>query len=166
MKKFTFFVSLMLLLPAFADSMEKPSSKEAAKVINYYHNGVGNGAILMECKLCVDVNSEEPDKNECGQVITNNKVNQGDEVFIWMNFLVPAGDEAAVLVGYTRNNVTRNTQHITLPGATRFRTWKRIPTNQVGEWTVNILQELGNGDLNLGGLSFTVLEAGGEKPVQ
>ncbi len=165
MKKFTVFVSLMLFLPALADALEKPSSKEAARVISYYHNGVGNGAILMECKLCIDVNNEDPDKNECGQVITDNKVNQGDEVFIWMNFLVPAGDEAAVLLGYTRDKITRNTQHLTLPGATRFRTWKRIPTNQVGEWKVTILQEMENDDLNLGGLSFTVIGDGSKKPV-
>ncbi|MCP4670158.1 MAG: hypothetical protein GY857_02520, partial [Desulfobacula sp.] len=124
MKKFTIFVSLLLCLPALANALEKPSPKEAMRVINYYHNGVGNGAILMESKLCMDVNKEDPDKNECGQVVTDNKVNQGDEVFVWMNFLVPASDEASVLVGYTRGNITRNTQHMTLPGATRFRTWK------------------------------------------
>ncbi len=160
MKKFTVLVSLVLCLSTFANALEKPTSKETLRVINYYHSGVGNGAILMESKLCMDINKEDPDKNECGQVITDNKVNQGDEVFIWMNFLVPAGDEAAVLVGYTRDKITRNTQHLSLPGATRFRTWKRIPTNQVGEWKVNILQEMGNDDLDLGGLSYTVVEEG------
>ena len=158
MKRKAVFVIILLGITALAYALEKPTPKEAARVINYYHNGIGNGAIMMECKLCVGVNSEEPNKNECSDVIQNNQVNQGDEVFLWMNFLVPAGDEASVLVGYTRDNITRNTQHIKLPGATRFRTWKKIPTNQVGKWKVNILQEMGNDDVALGGLDYTVTE--------
>ncbi len=158
MKKIIIFVAIMLCMPAFVNALEKPSPKEVSRVINYYHNGVGDGAILMESKLCLDINKEDPNKNEGGQIVPDNKVNQGEAVYIWMNFLVPAGDEAAVLIGYTRGKITRNTQHISLPGTTRFRTWKKIPTNQAGSWKINILQEMGNNDFNLGELSYTVIE--------
>ena len=147
MKKISIIVALILGFTAIVSAAEKPTSKETARVINYYHNGMGNGAILMESKLCMDVNKDEPNKNECNEIIPGNKVNQGDEVFLWLNFLIPAGDEASVLVGYSRDNVTRNTQHLKLPGATRFRTWKRIPTNQIGDWKVTVLQEMSNDDI-------------------
>ena len=158
MKKLMVVMTLVLCSPGICFALEKPDPREVKRVMDYYFYGAGKGAILTETKLCLEIKTEEPDKNECVQVITDNKVARGDDVFIWMNFMVPTNDEASVILGYTRDKITRNTQHVAIPNATRFRTWKKIPTNRTGMWKISIIQELEQDDLSLGTLQYEVLE--------
>jgi hypothetical protein len=75
-----------------------------------------------------------------------------------MNFLVPAGEESKILLQYSRKNKVRNTSNISLGGATRFRTWKKIPTATPGNWKVTLVQELENSDMDIGHLEFFVID--------
>ena len=149
--------SLCGSLAVMADG--KPTPAEARKVINYYFNGKGQGAVLMDYKLCKEISKQGDMKNECVTEIADKKVAKGEDAYIWMNFLVPAGEESKILVQYSRNDKVRNTSNISLSGATRFRTWKKIPTGTAGDWKINLIQELESGDVDIGQMKFSVVEA-------
>lgn len=159
MKKIVCALTFSLLAPAgFSITQEKPTPEEAKKVINYYFNGKGQGVIPVEYKLCekVAVNGEQ--KNECVSEISGSTVVKGQKVYLWMNFLVPAGENAKILLQYSRENLVRDTANVSLGGATRYRTWKRIPTSTTGDWKVNVFQEMANEDLEIGQLEFSVID--------
>ena len=159
MKK-TFALSVLLLcVPATGMAADKPTPEEARKVINYYFNGKGQGAIPLEYKLCQEVAQKGEEKNECVTELSDLKIEKGKDAYLWMNFLVPAGEDAKILLQYTRQNKVRNTSHVTLGGATRYRTWKKIPTATAGDWKVDIVQEMESKDLELGAIKFSVVEA-------
>lgn len=147
-----------LCAPFSALSQDKPTPEEARKVINYYFNGKGQGVIPMEFKLCKEVSQKGEMKNECIAEISDKKIAKGQDAYIWMNFLVPAGDKSKILLQYSRKDVVRNTSSVSLGGATRFRTWKKIPTDTAGEWKVNLIQELENADLDIGQVNFSVVD--------
>ncbi len=136
----------------------KPSPEEARKVINYYFNGKGQGVIPMEYKLCKEISKKGDAKNECVAEISKKTIAKGEEVYLWMNFLVPAGEESKILLQYSRKDKVRNTSNISLGGATRFRTWKKIPTTTTGNWKVTVVQELDNSDMDIGQLEFSVID--------
>lgn len=140
-------------------AQEKPTPAEARKVISYYFNGKGQGAVLMDYKLCKEISQQGDMKNECVADIANNKAAKGEDAYLWMNFLVPAGEKSKILIQYSRNDKVRNTSNVSLGGATRFRTWKKIPTGTAGNWKVNLIQELENGDVDIAQMKFTVVEA-------
>ena len=140
-------------------AQDKPTPEEARKVINYYFNGKGLGVIPMEYKLCKEISEKGDAKNECISEIPDKTLAKGEEAYLWMNFLVPAGDESKILLQYSRKDKVRNTSNITLGGATRFRTWKKIPTTTAGDWKITMVQELDNADLDIGHLEFSVVDA-------
>ena len=149
----------LICTPVLAMAQDKPTPQEARKVINYYFNGKGMGVVPMEYKLCKEVALKGEMKNECVNEISNKKIAKGEEVYLWMNFLVPAGEESKILVQYTRNDLVRDTSNVTLGGATRYRTWTKIPTNTTGSWKAKMLQEMDNADMKIGELEFSVVEA-------
>lgn len=152
-------VVALLVAPVLAMAQEKPTPQEARKVISYYFNGKGHGVVPMEYKLCKEVALKGEMKNECIKEASSKSIAKGEEVYLWMNFLVPAGEESKILVQYSRNNEVRDTSNLTLGGAKRYRTWKKIPTNTTGDWKVKMLQELGNSDIDIGQLEFSVVDA-------
>lgn len=145
--------------PLAAIAQDKPTPQEARKVINYYFHGKGQGVVPMEFKLCKEISLKGETKNECVSEIPNKKVAKGEEAYLWMNFLVPAGEESKILVQYSRKDVVRDTSNVSLGGATRFRTWKKIPTTTPGNWKVSLVQEMDNSDVNIGQLEFSVIDA-------
>lgn len=160
MKRLSIVLMVSLLSFSMAWAGEKPTSDEARKVIDYYFHGKGNGAILMDLSICEKVGLEEgPDKNECLDSVNPGQIQLGDELHLWMNFLVPLNDNADIILAFSRKGKVRRTANIKLAGATRYRTWKRIPTGKAGQWTVTILQELEDQDLELGKMQFTVTAA-------
>ena len=151
-------LTVSLLTFGIASAQEKPSPDETRKVIDYYYHGKGNGAVLMDMRICGKIGLEEGvDKNECLDSINPSQVELGRELHLWMNFLVPLNDSADIIVAFSRKGKVRRTVTIKLAGATRYRTWKRIPTNKTGQWTLSILQELEDQDLELGTMQFTVI---------
>ena len=145
--------------PLAAMAQDKPTPEEARKVINYYFNGKGQGVIPMEYKLCKEISQKGEMKNECVAEISNKTIAKGEEAYLWMNFLVPAGEQSKILLQYSRKSKVRNTSNITLGCATRFRTWKKIPTTTTGHWKLTMIQELDNADIDIGHLEFTVVDA-------
>lgn len=157
MKRFSIALMLPLLVFGMAWAEEKPTPDEARKVIDYYYHGQGKGAILMDLSICEKVGQEEgPDKNECLDSVNPGQIQLGQELHLWMNFLVPLNDSADIILAFSRKGKVRRTANLKLGGATRYRTWKRIPTDKAGQWTVSILQELEDQDLELGSMQFTV----------
>jgi hypothetical protein len=139
-------------------AQDKPTSEEARKVIDYYFHGKGKGVVPMEYKFCREVSQKGENKNECVAEIAANSVKKGQEAYLWMNFLVPAGEEAKILLQYSRNDMVRDTSNVSLGGATRYRTWKRIPTSTPGDWKVRLVQEMSNADLEIGQLQYSVVD--------
>lgn len=142
--------------PAFAT--EKPTADETRKVITYYFTGQGNGAVLMDKVMCGEIGQEDPDKNECIYVIDPGRIGQNQELYIWMSFLVPSEATADILVSFNHKGKVRRTGSVKLKGATRFRTWKKIPTHKTGQWTATITQEMEDKDLELGSIQYTVVD--------
>ena len=161
MKKIIYALTITALcVPLSAIAQDKPTPEEARKVINYYFNGKGHGVIPMEYKLCKEISQKGDMKNECVSEISDKKIRKGDAVYLWMNFLVPVGEQSKILLQYSRKNKVRTTSSISLGGATRYRTWKKIPTATAGKWKVQVIQELENADIDIGHLEFSVVEAG------
>ena len=145
--------------PLTAMAQEKPTPAEARKVISYYFNGKGQGVIPMEYKFCKEISQKGEMKNECVADISDKAIAKGEEAYLWMSFLVPAGEKPRILLQYSRKNKVRNTSTITLGGATRFRTWKKIPTNTTGDWNITVVQEMDNADVDIGHLKFSVVDS-------
>ena len=160
MKRLSIALMVSLLVFGMAWAEEKPTPDEARKVIDYYYHGKGKGAILMDTTICEKVGQEEgPDKNECLNSVNPGQIQQNQEVHLWMNYLVPLNDTADIILAFSRKGKVRRTANIKLAGASRYRTWKKIPTDKAGQWTVSILQELEDQDLELGSMQFTVTAA-------
>lgn len=147
-----------LSAPLAALAQDKPTPEEARKVVNYYFNGKGQGVVPMEFKLCKEISLKGETKNECVSEISDKKLMKGEEAYLWMNFLVPAGEESKILLQYSRKNMVRDTSNVSLGGATRFRTWKKIPTTTAGDWKVSLVQEMENADVNIGQMEFSVVD--------
>jgi hypothetical protein len=158
MVKIGLLVCLLLWLPASILAQEKPAAAEAKKVVDYYYQGKGQGAILMAHKLCSKIYEEGPLKYECQEEITGGQIQKDREAFLWMNYMVPAEDTADIIIQYKRNNMVRGVSNFELPGSLRYRIWKKIPTDKIGDWQVDIIQELQDSDLNLGNLQYKVTE--------
>lgn len=148
----------LLSLPVLAGAHDKPTPDEAKKVINYYFHGKGQGVVPMEYKFCQQVSLKGESKNECVSEISANALKKGQEAYLWMNFLVPAGERAKLLLQYSRNNMVRDTSNFSLGGATRYRVWKRIPTTTAGSWKVKLVQEMEKADVEVGELEYSVAE--------
>ena len=149
-------VLVLCLAPAIGPAQEQPTGEEANRVINYYFNGQGYGAVLMESKLCREIAEEGKYKNECINPVSDNMVNKGEEVDLWMKFLVPEGDEASILISFSIDGRVRKVSKTTISGSVRWRTWKAIPTYRTGDWSVVVLQEMADQDVQLGSMEYTV----------
>lgn len=156
MKKFVLLVVMIALGFQTAAAQDRPSAQEVRKVVDYYYNGQARGVILAEHFLCTEVALEGDDKNDCRVTHELPAVAQGAEMLLWLNFLVPSGDEADILVLFSRKGHVRSTAKIAVKGAIRYRTWKKIPTAKVGEWQVTVLQEMGEEDLELATFNYRV----------
>lgn len=160
MKKLGLLTFLLFCLPCLLLAQEKPTPAEAQKVIDYYYQGKGRGAVLVAHRLCSQIYEDGPYKYECQEVVTGGQIEQGREVFLWMNYLVPTGDQPDIIIHFKRNNKVRSVSNLELPGALRYRTWKKIPTEKPGDWEVSIIQELPDTDIKMGTLQYSVVEAG------
>ncbi len=159
MKKL-FVLSLLLFLPTALCAQEKPSSAEAKKVMDYYFSGQGGGAVLMEYKLCTEISKEGETKNDCITDFSGTTVEKGQTVFLWMNFMVPSGDKADIILEFMRNGKVRGIKELDLNGTIRYRINRKILTDKTGNWKIKIVEEVGDQEINHGGLEYTVVEPG------
>jgi hypothetical protein len=156
MKFICFIIVSMLMFPCMINAMERPSPENAKKVIDYYYNGKGNGTILMEYQLCKEIQKEGAGKNTCADDMTDTVIKKGEKVFLWMHYFIPYGDKINLLAEYKIRNKVRKVTEFTVSGGLRYRTWKQIATKKTGEWSVSIIQELDDKDLEIGNFKYTV----------
>lgn len=161
MKKISYVLAVSLAAtPGFVMAQDKPTAAEAKKVVDYYFHGKGQGVLPVEYKFCKEVAVKGENKNECVTEISDKTLKQGEEAYLWMNFMVPSDEEPKILLQYSRDNMVRDTANVSLRGAVRYRTWKRIPTTTTGDWKVRLFQEMANTDLDIGELEYSVSGAG------
>ncbi len=149
----------LLFLPNVILAQDKPTPEEAKKVIDYYYRGKGKGVVLVDHKLCQEIYEDGVEKYECRQEVADREIRKGQELYLWMRFLVPAGDKAEILLQFRRKDKVRKVLPLVLPGSLRYRTWKKIPTDKTGNWEITFVQEMEDGDFNLGSLQYSVVGA-------
>ena len=159
MKKIIYVLAMSLFfMPMLSIAQDKPGSEEVKKVIDYYLYGGGKGVVPMEAKFCGEVALEGENKNECVSVLSAQSIMKNQEAYLWMNFMVPAGEQAKILLQYSRDNMVRDVDTIAISSSIRYRTWKRVPTNKAGTWNVMILQEMPKSDVEVVQLQYSVVD--------
>lgn len=153
MKRISLLSFLVVCIPALIFAQEKPTMNEAKKVMDYYYYGQGKGVVLKDYKFCHKIK-----ESECDQEIADRKMIKGQKVFLWMDFLVPVGDKADMYLEFKRQNKVRKVVEFVISGSIRYRTYQIIPTNKIGDWVVNIIQEMEDKDINLGEFRYTVVD--------
>jgi hypothetical protein len=146
----------VVCIPVLIFAQEKPTTNEVRKVIDYYYHGQGKGAVLKNYKFCHKIK-----ESNCEEAIAKGKMIKGEKVFLWMDFLVPVGDKAEMYMEFKRKNKIRKVTDFIISGSIRYRTYQVIPTNRVGDWVVNIIQEMQDKDINLGEVRYTVVDVNG-----
>lgn len=145
--------------PVLAAAGDKPSPEEARKVLDYYYHGKGMSPVLVETKICHDVQREGDEKNECAGDISGQPVKKGDSVYIWMAFMAPnGGDTQSAIVQLELNGVARWVRNVQVPGQLRARTWLKYTFEKAGNWKVKIAQDNGNSVDQLGTLDVNVAD--------
>lgn len=155
MKKIALYV-LLTCLPLSISALERPNALEVKKVIDYYKKGKGQGVVLVESMLCEDVYRSGPKKHEAKNVLSSTSFKKGEKVFLWMNFMVPEKVRANIHFEYKRKGKVRKADDLTISTATRYRSWRRLPTSKAGTWEVSISQELEDTDIELSKITYTV----------
>ena len=154
MKRISLLTCLVVCMPVLIFAQERPTSKEARKVFDYYYHGQGKGAVLKNYKFCNKIK-----ESECDQEIADGTIIKGQKVYLWMDFLLPVGDKADMYLQFKRNNKIRKVIDFVISGSIRYRTYQTIPTNKTGDWVVNIIQEIEDKDIILGEFGYTVVDA-------
>lgn len=155
-------LSAILAAPLPALAADAPSADAVRQVMSYFHDG--SDAILVDAKLCKEIAKEGDNKNECTEEVPGNKVNQGDQVYVWLNFFVPGdnADARNVLVQFSSKGMVQQSHTLHMKQTTRYRIWYRLPTKRTGDWEVIASQEKADSYEKLGSLAYTVEEAAPE----
>jgi len=143
----------LLSLPLHA--ADKPTQDEVSKVMNYYRDG--SEVILVESKICTEVEKSGDNKNECSDTIEQ-PVALNKSGYMWMNFMVPGNEPATLLVQFKYKGRALDSDELHLSNAIRYRTWKRLQTSKSGDWVVNIEQETNDGYIPVAKLEYTVAD--------
>ena len=149
---------IMGLTPALALAADaKPTPDEVKRVLDYYYHGKGMGPVLIETKICRDVQREGDDKGECAGDITGQSVKKSDSVYLWMAYMAPNGNEPqSIIVQFDVNGITRSVKNVQVPGQLRHRTWLKTTFDKVGAWKIKIIQDTGTSAVELGTRDVTV----------
>lgn len=140
-----------------AVALEKPSSEEVRRVMDFYQQG--EGAILAQQKLCIAVEKSGENKNECTAEGSPAVIKSGDHPLVWMNFLVAGSEPVNVLVQFNHNGRVLSSNELKLSKSFRYRTWLNAPTSKVGTWKVTVEQELKSGYESMGSMEYSVVES-------
>src|SRR6266566_2504435 len=137
----TLFV-VLAFAPLYAVAADKPTADEAKKVLDYYYSGKGLGPVLVVTKVCRDIQREGDEKNECSGEITGETLKKAEPVYLWMAYMVPAGDEPQnIIVQYENGGVTRSVKNLQATGSLRYRTWLKHSFDKAGAWTVKVIHD-------------------------
>lgn len=139
------------LAPVLAQAADKPTAEEVKKVLDFYYHGKGMGAVLVEAKVCRDVQREGDEKNECAGDVSGQAIKKGDSVYLWMAFMSPNGEEPQpVIVQFEVNGVTRAVKNVSVSGGLRTRNWLKYTFDKAGAWKIKIVHDTGSSADQLG----------------
>lgn len=155
MGKATATLALLLALPLVASALEQPTRDEIQRVLGYYYESQG-APVLVEAKFCTGVHRQGAMKNTCEEEIPPTALVNQEEVYLWMNFMVPAGEKPTILVQMNHKGLTRDTHSFTVESAVRYRTWKKIRFSRAGEWVVPVYHETLDGVAQLSEIKVIV----------
>ena len=146
-------IAVLILLPVAGYCGEKPTLEEVKKVLSHYYTGQGKGVYLVDLKLCRSVH-----ENECKDEISSRKINKGEKTILWMYYFGPKEDKASIHYEFRNGGKTRKVGDFNIKGAYRYRTKINVPSSRVGEWKIDLSQEIETGDIDLGSFKYTVKE--------
>ncbi len=147
----------LILSPVMALAASKPAPEEVKRVLDYYYHGKGLGPVLLEAKVCRDVQREGDEKNECAGDISAEVIKKGESLYLWMAYIVPSGDEPQnVIVQFENGGVTRMVKNLQVTGQLRYRTWLKVTFDKAGSWKAKIIHDTGATAVELGALNVTV----------
>ncbi len=158
------------LFPAFLAAQDIPTSDEVRRVMEFYNDGQGQGIVLIDSKVCQEINKEGPEKFNCKNEIiefvkgsdasappeVKHKTKVGESLFIWMAYMVPKGDEENIIVQYNRSGITRRSSNLAVKGSIRYRTWSKFTPRKEGNWEVKILHDTGDAPKELNSFNLIV----------
>lgn len=131
-------LAILLCAPAFAQ--QAPTGAEADRTVSYYYSDATR-PVLMDLRVCADVQDEGEARHECTRTIDPAALTEGQEVVLWMKFLVPREASPRILMQADHEGITRDTFERTLSGAIRYRTWNRVELSRDGTWQVRVFHE-------------------------
>lgn len=142
MKKVLTWSAVVLLLPLAVAALEKPTSEEAKKFLDFYYHGKGNGVVLVDMKICSSIGEDAENMNECAEEIMPDALKKGNAYYVWMVFLVPNGDEVdGIEIRFNRLGETRTTKETGVVGSIRYRTWRRFVPQSEGKWEIVVVHQ-------------------------
>jgi len=144
---------MVSLAPVAMAEDGRPSPEEAKKVAEYFYHGKGKAPVLMETKVCRDVQKEGDEKFECSGDVTGKPVKKGQAAYVWMAYMAPDGAETQnVTVAFELNGAARITKNAKFDGLLRGRTWLKYTFDKPGTWKVKIAlgaEELGTREITV-----------------
>jgi len=123
-----------------AAPMEKPSPECVKSFWNFWLNGKGQGLVLADAKLCLDVAKDGPQKFECTKEVPAEGVKKGDMINVWQAYLVPQNDAVEdISIQLKLGDQVRETKDVKVNGASiRSRSWNAFRIPKAGKWTITI----------------------------
>jgi len=157
-------LSLLLigwLSGASAVAQMPPTPEEAQRFLDFYHNGQGQGVVLVEARICRDVPREGQRAYDCVGEVPLDAVPTGEPYFLRMVYVVPQGDEADISVRYLRDGAARDTDTVSISGSIRYRTWTLFTLDAPGAWQFAISRTTATGTQELRTLDVQAIANGG-----
>ena len=137
-----------------AQAQTSLTSEAAKSFIDFYFNGQGQGVVLADMKICMEIV-----ENECSEEVSPIALQQGVTYSVWMMFVVPQGDEIDdIIVQYNSGGITRKSSTASVKGSVRYRTWKSFTANRAGNWDIVVLHDKGGDVQTLKTITATVNE--------
>lgn len=131
-----------------------PSSQETKAVLDHYWSG--DTPVLVEYKFCSEIVKEGDEKNNCATEVNPESVQAEDDVYLWMNYMVPRETEHKISVLFTRNGRPEKTKNLNISSSLRYRTWTKLPTAKGGAYQVQVDREVDDNYTTLETVSYKV----------
>ena len=123
-----------------AAPVEKPTPDAVKAFWNFYFNGKGQGLVLGDAKLCLEVAKDGPNKSDCSKEVPAEGVKPGTMVNVWQSYLVPSGDNIEdISIQLKLGDRIRETKDVKANGGSiRYRSWNAFRIPKAGKWTFTI----------------------------
>ena len=123
---------------SYGKDMVMPSNREILAVQNFFLDGNVPVPILVDLQLCSDVPKKGENKFNCENPLDEKLLTPGDQFYVWMNYLVPDGQDGKVLVQLNQSGITHLAKTLPIKSSLRYRTWVKMSLPEKGTWEVPI----------------------------